>query len=94
MELDRLHGPVPVLNSLLLSRLHSTTASHGAICEVGILMEKCPFCGAKDEKDNFEYDDAPCDEGICVRCQNCGAYGPWADTAKKAEELWNKRDGK
>jgi len=52
----------------------------------------CPFCGSEEK----EIGSGPeltidADAGTVVRCKNCGAYGPWADTIKEARELWEKR---
>lgn len=31
------------------------------------------------------------EEGHAVRCNDCGAYGPWANTKKNATKTWNSR---
>ena len=45
----------------------------------------CPFCGDMDWTvvDN--------DREISVRCDHCGARGPWADTVNRAKVIWNAR---
>lgn len=32
------------------------------------------------------------DEGYAVRCNDCGAYGPWGSTKKNAVKEWNSRE--
>lgn len=54
-------------------------------------FKSCPFCGEPDEHDNFQFDDEPNGHGICVHCENCGAFGPWANDAEQAAQLWNRR---
>jgi len=51
-------------------------------------LKPCPFCGKSEHEDAQLQPFTP---EHYVRCQNCGAYGPWADTIKGARELWNKR---
>lgn len=48
-------------------------------------LKPCPFCGEK------EFDDYEIDGGPAIRCEYCGAIGPWADTYQGAKELWNER---
>jgi Lar family restriction alleviation protein len=49
-------------------------------------LKPCPFCNEKKLMDDIEID---CEK--FVRCENCGAIGPWADTIEGAREEWNKR---
>jgi len=53
-------------------------------------LKPCPFCGndAEGLHDSYMRKDF---QGISIRCKNCGADGPWADTIEGAKEEWNKR---
>jgi len=50
----------------------------------------CPFCGDSKShtEPNEDIDGVP---GFAVRCENCGAYGPWWDNRKAAIAAWNRR---
>jgi len=56
----------------------------------------CPFCGYKDEHDNFQYVDGPpiatAYQNYAVQCCHCEALGPWGRSPEKAKENWNKRE--
>jgi len=45
----------------------------------------CPFCGEK------EWSVQEVDNETFVRCDYCGARGPWANTANRARVVWNAR---
>lgn len=53
------------------------------------IKELCPFCG--DEfipiLDVVEVQDGR----LAVKCGNCGAIGPLAETPEEAVKLWNRR---
>jgi Lar family restriction alleviation protein len=50
----------------------------------------CPFCGdnALHTEPNEAIDGS---SEFAVRCENCGAYGPWWDNRKGAIAAWNRR---
>ena len=50
-----------------------------------ICIKLCPFCGQNEQR----YHET--DEGMCIRCDYCGALGPWCGRMKDAEKLWNER---
>ena len=54
---------------------------------------RCPFCGNSDTEVNMASETSRGEsvDGYVIRCRNCGAWGPWADTVKGAKEGWNKR---
>jgi Lar family restriction alleviation protein len=51
----------------------------------------CPFCDYKSGLEDSELGDHDGYRLFAIRCQNCGAYGPPADTIAGAREEWNKR---
>ena len=54
-------------------------------------MKACPFCGARDENLSvYEDQDYP-DSCFAVRCEGCGALGPWTIHETRAEALWDER---
>jgi Lar family restriction alleviation protein len=48
-------------------------------------LKPCPFCGES------EPDTTNKDGEIAIRCEYCGAYGPWADNLADAIAAWNRR---
>jgi len=57
-------------------------------------LKPCPFCGESIEIDFFDSNDCT----TCIRCENCGAMGPWVNTGidrarLAAQREWNKRKG-
>ena len=52
-------------------------------------LKKCPFCECNllNMREPFK----PF-EKWCVRCVNCDAEGPLADTEDEAQKLWNRRE--
>lgn len=49
-------------------------------------LKKCPFCGSKVEKIDFDSD-----FGFWITCENCEASSKFCDTEEEAIETWNKR---
>ena len=59
------------------------------------IKEPCPFCGISPEyHDEFTpiLDVIEVQDGrLTVKCGNCGAIGPLAETPEGAVKQWNKR---
>jgi hypothetical protein len=59
--------------------------------------EPCRFCGTIEyldlENDELDPGNATWRPSYFVRCQECWATGPSADSAKEAAELWNGNPG-
>jgi Lar family restriction alleviation protein len=58
-------------------------------------LEHCPFCGeAKDLEiaQEREETDGGFHRNWMVRCEFCGAIGPWADSEDGAIGEWNTRE--
>lgn len=51
-----------------------------------VKLKPCPFCGENEQ------DITNRESELAIRCQFCGAYGPWADSVVGAKEEWNRRE--
>jgi len=49
-------------------------------------IKSCPFCGKDEGVDSYN-----AVRNMVIRCMNCGAVGPWADSLHVAIENWNER---
>lgn len=51
----------------------------------------CIWPACKSEEVEIDISSEIYAHGYAVRCNYCGAIGPWANTKKGAKELWNDR---
>lgn len=59
-------------------------------------MKQCPFCANNEQppkrvSEKVEHSNGSYHLEIRFMCQNCGAFGPNAETITDAERLWDMR---
>lgn len=52
-------------------------------------MVDCPFCRSNNLESPSQVIDRDGRTNYSVKCLNCRARGPYANTQKESEELWN-----
>jgi len=54
-------------------------------------MKPCPFCGENEQKVIHRSLNDWASPDYYIRCEYCGAYGPPANSERKAKESWEDR---